>query len=57
MAADWTNEMLDQSTRFYLENYVRSFVMEDVCDAYAQIPQVWAAPGACPQARSVQPSV
>ncbi|KAI3436720.1 hypothetical protein D9Q98_006135 [Chlorella vulgaris] len=40
VAADWTNEMLDQSTRFYLENYVRSFVMEDVCDAYAQIPQV-----------------
>ncbi|EFN58805.1 hypothetical protein CHLNCDRAFT_140599 [Chlorella variabilis] len=39
-AADWTEEMEAEATSFYISNYISAFCMRDVCDAYAQIPQV-----------------
>lgn len=38
--APWSDDMAAQATEFYLENYLLSFSMKDVSEAYASIPQV-----------------
>lgn len=40
LAAEWTAEMQDQATRYYLDNYIENFCLEDVATAYATIPGV-----------------
>lgn len=43
IAAEWTEEHHKVATEFYLNNYLESYTMEHVCDAYASIPSfmIW----------------
>lgn len=40
IASSWTTVHEHEATDFYLNNYIDSFTMKDVCTAYASIPSV-----------------